>query len=69
MIILIVIVMMVSLLVCEINTNNTATAINTNFIVITTIVSTNQEGVGPTISALPGWFRQMHILQSGLPST
>ena len=62
--------MMVSLLVCEINTNNTAiSAININFIVITIIFSTNQEGAGPTISALPGWFRQMHILQSGLPST
>ena len=55
MIILIVIVMMVSLLVCEINTNNTAiSAININFIVITIIFSTNQEGAGPTISALPG---------------
>ena len=70
MIILIVIVMMVSLLVCEINTNNTAiSAININFIVITIIVSTNQEGAGPTISALPGWFRQVYWLQSGLPST
>ena len=62
--------MMVSLLVCEINTNNTAiSAININFIVITIIFSTNQEGAGPTISALPGWLRQVYLLQSGVPST
>ena len=69
--ILIVIVMMLSLLVREINTNNTAiSAIDINFIVIITkIVSTNQEGAGPTVSALPGGLRQMHILQSGLHST